>query len=108
MDYKDILVSRELRSQLIANPRKYLKEVSNASLEDVEIKVVENKKDVLYFVVPNSVDFSDANLSAISAAGGSSTAGTAGTIGTIGSWTSTVSTAASAATIGCAGSLETT
>lgn len=109
MDFnKDVLFNREFRTKFMANPHKYLKELNSTSLEGMEIKIVENKKGVLYFIVPNQIDNDD--LSNISAAvvtsGGTSTAGTLGTASTASSVSSTFGSVSCALSVGTSGTVQ--
>lgn len=96
------IYDKDFRQKLMADPKKYYKEFGDTLLDDVEVVVKENTKEITYIVVPNTVspDF----LDQIQAGDSTHSVGTILTLSTGYCVTSTLSTLTTA---GSAGTLST-
>lgn len=99
----------EVRRRIRADPRQYaLDNGLIAGDADIDIKVLTNRADTLYFAVSpmagRSAELNAAELQRLSAAGSTSTAGSGGTASTLGTLCSTSSSATTLSTLATGGS----
>ncbi len=101
----ELLYDKDFRKKIAKNPKAVFKEMKNEfSLDNLDIKVVTNNKNITYVVIPVESAM-NVDLNAIMAAGTAGTAGTASSAGSVSTITSTVGSISSGATAGTAGSL---
>lgn len=107
MKTNNIFYDEEFRNKIRHSDKELLTTLLTDSMEGIEVKVLTNTQDILYFVIPDNSALGATDTSGIQAAGviGASTAGSHSTIGTVTSITSSVSSIGSligsASSIGC-------
>lgn len=102
MDIVNKIYNKDFRQKLTTNPKRYYKEFNDGLLDDVEIVVKKNTKDISYIVMPAS-DIGDLDRIQAAGVGCAGSVGSVFTASTLGTATSTASSFGSAGSIGTAG-----